>query len=85
MVGWGAVRVEGEEGWERDLVVGEMKRLTREVLPTPWEPRTTILASRVMGRVGAGAGEEWGFELARVLAIMRGRRLRWGEVYVYLW
>lgn len=62
MVDWGAGRGEDgeEDGWGR-RVVGEMKRLTREVLPTPWEPRTTILASREVGRIGdgGGGGEEW--------------------------
>lgn len=34
MVDWGANRVDDEDGWESG-VVGEMKRFTREVLPTP--------------------------------------------------
>ena len=64
MVDWGAVRLGGEDGWERG-VVGEMKRLTREVLPTPCDPRTTSLASRDVGSVGGG-GAKWEFEVGRV-------------------
>ncbi len=63
MVDCGATRVEGEDdGWERG-VDGEMKRLTREVLPTPWEPRTTSLASRDVGRMGAGGVVLWEVEV----------------------
>jgi len=59
--------------WTEMGAEGSMKRVTRLVLPTPWAPRMTILASRAegWGLNWAGAGVWTGALREEVTAVVR--------------